>query len=321
VTISGALGNTAVNGTRTITKTGNNSFSLDGTTGNGTFTGGGLILGPDLSISGSGQMTGPAGSTAYFMPVAILGRPNAGPSAPWVAILLDSIARGSGDSVAPFDGWIGRGLGGSLTPAIPFVNVAIPGLTGAQFADTANLPTQSEKRRRLVLAAPYIVNNGGTNDLGTGATWQTVAGYNLAIATDAALRGSRVIQPTIIPKTTSTDSWATAGNQTPNAQDAARISYNQWIRAGAPIVAGAAVAPGTGGALLAGSVGHPIWKTIDPASLIEANAANVLTVDGGRWLTTGAANAPTTDGTHPSTSYHIILSAAVSAIVPLMVAT
>ena len=318
VTITGALGNTAANGTWTITKTAANAFSLNGSTGNGTFTGGAILTGPDLSQNASGQMGGATSATGYFMPVALLGRPLAGPSAPWVAILLDSIARGSGDSVGLNEGWIARGLGGGLTPTIPFVNVSIPGLTSAQFADAQNLSTQSEKRRRLMLAAPYIINNGGTNDLAAGATWQQVAGYNLSIASDAASRGSRVVQATIIPKTTSTDLWATAGNQTPSAQESVRVAYNQWLRAGAPIVAGAAVTAGTSGALLAGAPGHPFWKVIDPASLVEVDATNALTVDGGRWLTTGAANAPTADGTHPTTAYHIILSAAVSAIVSQM---
>jgi hypothetical protein len=320
VTISGVLGNTAANGTWVVTKTAGNQFSLNGSTGNGTFTGGGLVLGPDLSISGSGQMSGPSGGSGYFAPVAILGIPTAGPASPWVAILLDSIARGSGETTAPFDGWIARGLGGSLAPTLPWVNVAIPGLTSAQFADLTNLPLQSEKRRRLILTAPYIINNGGTNDTATGATWQQVAGYNLSIAVDAALRGSRVVQATLLPKTTSSDLWATASLQTVSSQEAVRVSYNQWLRAGAPLVAGAPVVPGTAGAILAGSPGHPFWKTIDPASLVEVNVSNVLTVDGGRWLTTGVANAPTLDGTHPTGPYYAILSACVSAIVPQMVA-
>lgn len=41
ITISGVTGNTAANGTHTITKTGDFTFTLNGTTGNGTYAGGG----------------------------------------------------------------------------------------------------------------------------------------------------------------------------------------------------------------------------------------------------------------------------------------
>lgn len=48
VTISGVLGNTAANGTFTVTVTNSTHFQLDGSTGNGTYTGGGVIEGGDL---------------------------------------------------------------------------------------------------------------------------------------------------------------------------------------------------------------------------------------------------------------------------------
>jgi hypothetical protein len=44
VSISGALGNTAANGTFTITVTGSTSFTLNGSIGNGTWTGGGSVV-------------------------------------------------------------------------------------------------------------------------------------------------------------------------------------------------------------------------------------------------------------------------------------
>lgn len=43
VTISGVGGNTAANGTFTITKVSSNTFSLDGSTGNGAYTAGGTV--------------------------------------------------------------------------------------------------------------------------------------------------------------------------------------------------------------------------------------------------------------------------------------
>ncbi len=52
VAISLVEGNTAANGTFTITVTGANSFTLDGTTGNGAWTAGGIVTSPDaLSLA------------------------------------------------------------------------------------------------------------------------------------------------------------------------------------------------------------------------------------------------------------------------------
>ena len=48
VTISGVLGNTAANGTWAITVTGLDTFTLDGSTYSGTFSGGGVVEGGDL---------------------------------------------------------------------------------------------------------------------------------------------------------------------------------------------------------------------------------------------------------------------------------
>jgi lysophospholipase L1-like esterase len=42
--------------------------------------------------------------------------------------------------------------------------------------------------------------------------------------------GLPVFQNTITPSTTSTDSWATTGNQTPESSNAVRVQVNDWIR-------------------------------------------------------------------------------------------
>src|SRR4029077_12063701 len=52
VSISLVGGNTAANGTFTITVTGADAFTLDGTTGNGAWTSGGAVISPDaLSLA------------------------------------------------------------------------------------------------------------------------------------------------------------------------------------------------------------------------------------------------------------------------------
>ncbi len=131
------------------------------------------------------------------------------------------------------------------------------------------------------------------NDMGDGRTAAQMEANLLTLWTTRHNAGQRVIQTTITPNTTSTDSWATTGNQTvANAGvEAHRVSLNNWIRAGAPTVGGTAVAPGTSGALLAGQVGHPLYGYWEIADEVET-ARN-----SGIWKA-----GYTTDGLHPSTT-------------------
>lgn len=308
VTISGVAGNTAANGTFTATKVSATTFSLNTTTGNGAYTGGGQILGLDLTLAGSAVCIG-SGGTNMFAPSAIIGRLPYGVKQPYAVILGDSIAAGTGDTSN--SSWIIRALGGALTPTVPYVMLAISGTLASQFADSANYPTQSEKRRKLGMGAPYVFVPYGTNDFASRTLAQLQADQ-LAICSSVQTRGGRAIVATLFPKTTTTDSWTTSANQTVTANEAIRTGYNDWVRAGCPIVAGVAVAAGTAGALLAGSSSHPVWSTINPCVYVEANAANALTVNGGRWLATGSANGPTSDGVHPSSAYHILAAQALS---------
>lgn len=55
VQVAGVLGNTAANGTWTITVTGANTFSLTGSVGNGAYTSGGSVLATVLSIAYKGR--------------------------------------------------------------------------------------------------------------------------------------------------------------------------------------------------------------------------------------------------------------------------
>jgi hypothetical protein len=81
---------------------------------------------------------------------------------------------------------------------------------------------------------------------------------------------------TIIPDTTSTDSFATVANQsTVPVREPIRTAYNAWVRAGG--IAG-------------------VRNTYDLASAIEVNSSGVLTTDGGFWPAPGY----TTDGIHES---------------------
>lgn len=85
-------------------------------------------------------------------------------------------------------------------------------------------------------------------------------------------QGKRVIQTTITPYTSvpSGQIWS-ADNQTivDTTKESRRIELNTWIRAGSPMKNGAAVAPGTSGAVTAGQVGHPLYGHWEIADQVE----------------------------------------------------
>lgn len=319
VTIVGVGGNTAANGTWTVTVVNSVSFSLNSSTGNGAFASGGYFTGSDLTQDGSANMAGTGGVLIYG-PRAIYGAAPYGVTPLWAAIFGDSIAAGSGDAV--HGGWVLAGLGATNTfyeTSIPALQCALPGTTASEFTpDALSYFQGSIRRRQSAFGAPYSFLQYGTNDLyGSSRTLAQLQADNIAIAQNLALRGSRVLVSTLTPRTTSTDSWATTTNQTTLSAELARIAYNTWLRAGAPITISSgvatAVAIGTSGAVVAGQSGHPFWKVIDPASYVEVNSSNVLALNGGLWIVDGTANWPTLDGTHPAAP----VAALAAACVPL----
>lgn len=317
VTIAGCGGNTAANGTWTVTTLTSTTFSLNSSTGNGTYTSGGYFIGSDLALNGSANMAGQGGVLVYG-PRAIYGGAPYGTTALWAAIFGDSIAAGSGDATQ--GGWVLRGLGSSGTffqTALPVLQCALPGTTASEFAaDALDYFNGSIRRRQAGFGAPYAFLQYGTNDIfGSARTLAQLQIDNLAIGQALALRGTRVLVSTLTPRTTSTDSWATIANQTQLAAESVRQAYNAWLRGGAPVTLSGglatAVTVGTAGAVLAGMSGHPFWKVIDPAAYVEVNASNALTLSGGYWLVNGTANYPTTDGTHPTAAVAALAAAAV----------
>jgi phospholipase/lecithinase/hemolysin len=50
---------------------------------------------------------------------------------------------------------------------------------------------------------------------------------------------------------------------------------------------------------------------LDQAGPAEVNAANVPTINGGRWIVNGSANYATNDGVHPTTAGHTLIAAGV----------
>lgn len=255
----------------------------------------------DKTITGTISGGGSGGSSFGYGPSMILTRPAT--RIPSVCFAGDSQIN-SNESTAGTGWWrtlcAGRvsacqaGLGGDT----------VVGFTNDGPATGALYSMYARHRKASMAGANNHVFNWGTNDLflqNVTATAHMAA--ILAIATQYANRGGRVFWLTTTPRTTSSDSFATVGNQTTvNAPaEAYRVTFNTWLRAGAPIdpATKAAVAVGTGGALLAGSAGHPLVGYFDQAAAVESS------LNSGKW-----AAGMTTDGIHQNATGDAAIGAA-----------
>jgi len=250
----------------------------------GDLTGQGVAAGVDYSTSGTIST-----STSYmYVPFMIVGTPTA--PTPCIALVGDSIMLSTIQTPA-FYSFAMTALGSDWGKNYSYVQIALGSDTAQDFAGTI-----ADFQTKLPFTAGCTSSwvNYGVNDFfAKSRTTTQVQADSLKIWTRFAVRGIAVWQTTITPETTSTDSWATTGNQTTVSTSANtyRINYNNWLRAGAPIdpTTKAAVAIGTSGALLAGSAGHPLTGYFEIADIVESAR------DSGIWK----ANY-TPDGIHPN---------------------
>ncbi len=240
-----------------------------------------------LSIPGTGNCAAVAGT----FPNLILGIP-ATPH-PAVCILGDSIPDGTGETATTTNGasgFIARGLELALasnTICVPYTHQT----TGGDLL-SVNTSANSLRKRAAWQYHTHIIDNLGTNDIHASVSLATLQAQQLALWT--AMKQTvgpygkplNVTKVTIMPRTTSTDSWATAANQTAQTAQGVggiRDQFNAW---------------------LATQVGQGLLDTLVDVNPTIEDQANLS-----KWITTGAANYPTTDGTHPSTALHILASA------------
>lgn len=147
--------------------------------------------------------------------------------------------------------------------------------------------------------ATSVICELGINDIRNGASLATLQARAITAWTTLAAEGAAVYQTTTTPEVTTTDGYCTLAGQTiANAgQNTVRVSWNDWLRGGAPISGGVAVAVGTAGALLAGQTGHPLTGYIEIADAVEsarnsglyAVSASARTFSDGA-ITSGTAN-------------------------------
>ena len=151
-----------------------------------------------------------------------------------------------------------------------------------------------------------LLEDSGINDWSGGRTLANIKQDKVNYWLKAAGFGMRVFTTSVLPSTTSSDSWATVGNQTVGANASDIASFNNWLRDGAPFnySTRAPVAIGGTGATVVriGDDLHPVTYYIDTADMVESAR------DSGKWKAPGY----TTDGLHPNSATHIAMAAAIN---------
>jgi len=263
-----------------------------------------VVNGSDQTTSYGATAWGPFASTAYaWSAVAVIGEQIT--PVPVVGIFGDSIVAGNGSQRGL--GYIGQAC---VNAGIAFHNNGMAG------ASLTNMLKYEPVRPYLARFVDYAVLHMLTNDFGT-ASITTLAQAQALILEWVKAYGhktNRVAICTILPRTTSTDSWATQANQTVSSWEAVRIQVNNWLRD--------KTSTGAVAYLNANQSVTTVLQTIDACPATEVNSnGSALSLDGngqqtggtgGFWKTTGA-NSYTTDGIHPGTTPVTAMAALIQA--------
>lgn len=248
---------------------------------------GGWTVTSNLTAAGSAAIADSvSGAVDMLGPTAILGTPVSGP-VKTVLGLGDSIMASLTDfqnnqpgvnTVSPMlggGGFLGRA---AVAAGFGYINIGVKSDL-AQFQFSAPGPYRRMQLSRFCRTA---LINYGTNDIAGGRTLAQVQADLIAFWTYLSGKGLRTFQTTILPRSaSSTDGWLTTANQTVTGQEAVRTAFNDWLRDGAPMSGGAAVATGTAGAsrcsyfqvnnrVGAPAGSHPLYGAADAADAVES---------------------------------------------------
>lgn len=172
-----------------------------------------------------GTVTNTAGTPCYG-PVAIL----AMTALPSFFLIGDSRIYGVNDTLTSGSDGLGE-LARSFGDNYPYINAGVAGSTATQMASQG----AAGKRALLGQYCTHVLHQFGINDIAT----HTAAVLEADVQTIHGLFSGKKFYPcTVAPRSTSTDSWATLGNQTADAQTPQRILYNNWVRANTGAFAG-----------------------------------------------------------------------------------
>lgn len=226
----------------------------------------------------SGGGTRPTGYLAGFGPAAVIGSPVDDRG------LLPVSIFGAGDSImqASADGPYNNGflVRSARAAELPYINAGHQSEKFSQVRPDGTSTYGGDYTQRLPLAglAATWVCAYGRNDLDQAIA--TIQANALAFWRMLAAVSGRGYQATLVPVTSSSDKFTTVDGQTPDGtMNPTRLTFNAWVRDGAPISAtnGAAVATGTVGAIRAGEAGHPLSGYVETADTVESAR------DSGKW--------------------------------------
>lgn len=220
----------------------------------------------DLVISG----TVATNVSSAYSAALLLGRTVDGTIAPSITIIGDSKA------VATDDEGFGPNSGGWAYRAC----IDWPGgghaIAGEKLRDTLTA-SGFLARFELTKYATTILCEYLTNDVGAGDSVATMKANLLTSTVRFLRRGQNVIQATVPPLTDSTNGWFDVAGQTVRANEANRITINDWIRDTGPT--GFVAQANAQVAFLGAMAG---WADfVDPCLGIEVNSAGALTLNGG----------------------------------------
>lgn len=141
-------------------------------------------------------------------------------------LLIDGDSQNTG-AWSGVDAYNNRGwLGHAVANTFGSVNLSVSSRT----ASTAVTSNWLHRALAVAAGATHVVVTLGIGDIVASQTATQVQNSLLALWTDWLSIGVKPVAATILPDTTSTDSWATVGNQTPHANSAAIVTVNTFIR-------------------------------------------------------------------------------------------
>jgi lysophospholipase L1-like esterase len=239
------------------------------------------------SVNFAGGVPTIAGSAARTegLPIVFLGR-FTGPGHLAVIGIGDSILHGSGDSTTAAItgyGFFNRAaLDSNGANTIAMFNLTRHGQTASAFV---NQPRQA----RFLPFANVVVEEFGTNDIGQSGTGNVATLVTKLETIWAAARTAgvqKIIRTQLMPRSASTDGWATLGSQTPNTGweiGGKRDSLNASLKTGLD--------------------NGKIDILIDTLAVVGDPS------DSSSWRTNGTKNYTSSDGTHVSPSGNALLAA------------
>jgi len=251
--------------------TGQIPFGLFNTSGAG-YVAGGDAVATGANVAQNGAFADAGIAETFFLWPSYIAAIVSG-HIPAYGIWGDSRCCSEGGIVLSTTGDIGevpRGIGGAIAQGV--AGGGVPYLNTSRAGASALATTINEHVQRALLLNRFcdrILFDLGTNDFVAGQTAAQVEANRAII--QGYTPGKLFYPTTVSPRTTSSDSWATAGNQTVLASEAQRTTYNNNL-------------------LATGTVTYGFIGNLKPFNEVAA----------GKWLTNGAANYPTNDGVHGS---------------------